>query len=316
MDVKKFMNKNKNLFYEKLENILCKEYKLKINIDRNNNYYMICTTNDSDFKDIFIRQCTGIILEKNTNKILHYFGEKAYDIDNNYNNNIINLQNINIKYCYINQYTNGYIIKIFIYKGKWNFATSKHTDIKYFKIKIKDKSNNLYSIFKEYVMKTFNTMEDFLSLLDKDYCYTFILNNYNINIINKFNLNTLEEEINFNDYISLCKYFIDKNNQDNNNFIVVEKNQNNKIIKKVHISIDSMKRLLYKNICKYNNKCFNKSCNLIHTIKPDIEKNYEEYIILERKKNRFFKLQNCKNVDCKYNIINKCKYKHNEDPEI
>ena len=312
MEVKKFMDKNKNLCYEELEKVLYKNHKLKTNMDQNKKYYMICTTNDSDFKDLFVRQCTGIILEKDTNKILHYFGEKAYDIDNVYNNNIINLQDIDLKSCYITQYTDGYIIKTFYYKGEWKFATSKHTDIKYFKIKNKD--TNLYNIFKNYILKTFKTIRDFLNLLDENYCYTFILNN-NMSMINKFDIKILKEQFNLNNYKILYKYTINNNDKDKN-FIIIEKGTNDKIIKKIHISINSIKRLLYKNICKYNNKCFNKSCNLIHTIKPDIEKNYEEYIILERKKNRFFKLQNCKNVDCKYNIINKCKYKHNEDPEI
>lgn len=312
MEVKNFMNKNKNLCYEELENILYKNYKLRINMDKSNKYYMICTTNDSDFKNSFVRQCTGIILEKYTNKILHYFGEKAYDIDNVYNNNIINLQDINLKSCYITQYTDGYIIKTFYYEGEWKFATSKHTDIKYFKIKNRD--TNLYNIFKNYLLKTFSTIKDFLNLMDENYCYTFILND-NINIINKFDLKILKEQFNFNNYNPLYEYIINKSDKDKK-FIIVEKGNNNEIIKKIHISINSIKRLLHKNICKYNDKCFNKFCNLIHTIKPDIEKNYKEYIILERKKNMFFKLQNCNNVDCKYHIINKCKYKHDDDPEI
>jgi len=312
MEVENFMNKNKNLCYEELENILYKNYKLKINIDKNNKYYMIYTTNESDFNNTFIRQCSGIILEKDTNKILHYFGERTYDIDNDYNNNIINLQDINFKKCFITQYTDGYIIKTFYYEGEWKFATSKHTDIKYFKIKNRD--TNLYNVFRNYVLKTFSTIFDFLDSLDKNYCYTFILND-NINIINKFDLKILKEQFNFNNYSPLYKYSINKNWKDKK-FIIVEKSNNDEVVKKIHISLNNIKRLLYKNICKYNDKCFNKSCNLIHYINPDIEKNYDSYIISERKKNTLFKLQNCKNVDCKYHIIRKCKYKHHDDPEI
>lgn len=312
MEFKNFMNKNKNLCYEELENLLYKKYKLIINMDKSNKYYMICATNDSDFKNLFVRQSTGIILEKNTNQILHYFGEKAYDIDNIYNNNIINLKDINLKSCYITQYTNGYIIKTFYYEGEWKFATSKHTDIKYFKIK--NKNTNLYNIFKNYILKTFSTIKDFLNLLDEKYCYTFILND-NINIINKFDLKILKEQFNFNNYVPLYKYSINKSNKDKK-FIIIEKDNDNEIVKKIHISTNSIKRILYKKNCKYNDKCFNKSCNLIHTIKPDIEKNYKEYIILERKKNILFKLKDCNNIDCKYHVINKCKYKHTDDPKI
>lgn len=239
MDVKKFMDENKNICYEELKTILEKEYKLKINIDNNNDYYMISTTNKSDFTNIFIRQCTGIILEKNTNNILHYFGERTYDINNDYNNNVINFKNINIKKCYITQYNNGYIIKIFNYKEEWKFATSKHTDIKYFKVEKK----NLYNILEDYILKLFYTMNDFLNLLDKEYCYTFILNDNSINIVNKMNLNNLKEVFNFKSYIPLHKY----KNIKYKNFIIIEKDDENKICKKIHASIESINNLLNKN---------------------------------------------------------------------
>ena len=91
MEVEKFMNKNKNMPYDELKFLLEKEYKLKINEDKNNNYYMISYTDESDHEKIFIRQCSGIILEKGTNNILHYFGERAYI---NYNLTEIKKKNI------------------------------------------------------------------------------------------------------------------------------------------------------------------------------------------------------------------------------
>lgn len=315
MEVINFFNKHKEIPYKDIKNILENEYKLKIRLDSSNSYYMICTTNDSDFKNIFVRQCTGIILEKDTNNVLHYFGEKAYDVNSDYNNNIINFKNINLKNCYITQYIDGYIIKTFNYNGKWKFATSKHTNIKNFNIE--NKNINLYNIFKNCILKTFDKIDDFLNLLDKKYCYTFILTDKYINLINKFDLKLLKEQFNLNNYISLFRYFNKKINKYNENkkFIIIEINKNNELIKKIHISIDNIKKLLNNNICKYNDKCFNKSCKLNHISEPDIEKNYEEYIMLKRKLNTLFKTKMCKkDENCMKHIENKCIFIHKDDP--
>jgi hypothetical protein len=308
MEVKKFMEENNYLTYEDLEKLLYKKYKLKTRLDVNNNYYMISTTNESEFTNKFVRQCTGIILEKGTNKILHYFGEKTYDIVNEYNNNIINLKDVNLEKCYITEYINGYIIKIFYYNNKWKFATSKHTDIKYYKINGKV----LYNIFENYILRSFNTIYDFLNLLHEECCYTFVLenDNKNVNIINKFDLNILEEQFNFNNYKSLHKFINDKNEK-NKKFIILEKNNNKQIIKKILISIDDIKKV----ICRYNNRCFNNSCKFIHVIKPVFNKNYKDYIILEKEKNILFKSKNCqKGNNCKYHMKRQCIYKHDDDP--
>lgn len=311
MEVLNFFNENKNLTYENIKDILEDKYKLKLIIDKINNYYMICTTDNSDFNDLFIRQCTGIILERGTNKILHYFGEKAYDLDNK--NSIIKLKDINIKNCYITKYINGHIIKTFNYKGKWMFATSKHTNIKYFNIK--SKNINLYNIFKNCLLKTFDKMEDFFNLLDENYCYTFILTDNYINLINKINLSNLEQHFNLGNYISLSKYkYFNKNDKDEK-FIIIEIDKNSEPIKKIHVSTNSIKKLLYNNICKYSDKCFNKSCKLIHIITPDIEENYKEYIKLKRKINPLFKTKICTNGDnCTKHIENKCIFIHEDDP--
>lgn len=315
MEVINFFNKHKEIPYEDIKNILENEYRLKVKLDISNSYYMVCTTNDSDFNNLFVTQCTGIILEKDTNNILHYFGKKAHELNSDYNNKVLDIKNINLEKCYITEYIDGYIIKTFNYKGKWMFATSKHTNIKYFNIE--NKNTNLYNILKNYILKTFDKIDDFLNLLDKNYCYTFILTDKHINLINKFYLKLLKEQFNLNSYISLFKYF-DKNvnkYDENKKFIIIEINKNNEITKKIHISIDNIKKLLNNNICKYNDKCFNISCKLNHISEPDIEKNYKEYIKLKRKLNPLFKTKMCKkDVTCIKNIENKCIFIHEEDP--
>jgi len=236
MEVQKFMNEKNKLSHKELKGLLEKEYKLKVIDDKNNNYYMISTTNNSDFNNIFIRQCTGIILEKNTNKILHYFGNKTYDIFNKYNNNIINLKNINFQKCYLTSRIHGNIIKLFNYKKKWFFATSKHTDIKYFKIK----NTTLYNLFKNCILESFESIYDFLNLLNENYCYSFVLQDNSLSIINKISLTSLKEEINLSNYKPLNMYNI-KN--DIIKYIVIEKDSDDNIIKKIHINIEDIRKM-------------------------------------------------------------------------
>lgn len=246
MEVIKFMNNNKNLSFSDLKEKLINVYNMKINEDVKDNYYILTSTNKSDYNNIFVRQCTGLILEKGTNNILHYFGEKSYDVKNKYNNNIINLENIDINNSYISNYTDGYIIKVFSYNKKWNFATSRHTNIKHFKIK--ENKTILYDIFKEHILRIFDTMNDFLISLDDRYCYSFIIEEDNkLNIINKINLINLKEEFNFNNYISLNKYISNPKYNKKDKYILIEKN-NSCISNKIHVNtID-----IYKTISKYN----------------------------------------------------------------
>jgi hypothetical protein len=270
MEVLKFINKNRKLDYEDIVNILEKEYNLEVRLDKSNNYYMVSVTNNSNFNYKFIRQCTGIIIEKESNKVIHYFGEKTYGFDNNK----VKLEDINIKSCLIAPYINGYIIKIFNYKEEWNFATSKHTNIKIFKINDK----TLYKMFEETIKNTFESLEDFLSILDKSYCYSFMLSDNKLHMINKIFLDTFEEYYNFNNFSSLfdIKYNFEK-------YLLIEKNYNNVVCKKIIVSDKDIKDYIY----------VNKTCNLVYSIKPNIDTNYKNYIISQKKKNPMFKSKKC-----------------------
>lgn len=313
MEVLKFFKENEKSSYEYIKNILKQKYKLELRLDKNNDYFMISTTDDCDFNDIFIRQCSGIIIEKDTYNVLHYFGEITWGIDNDHkNNNNIKIEKINIQKCLISRYIDGYVIKIFNYRGKWNFATSKHTNIR--KYKVNDKNITLYELFKNSILNSFETIDDFLNSLDDIYCYSFILSNNKIYFINKVDINKLKEYYNLNNF----KYLLNINsiiNKKTEKYLIIEK-EDDIIYRKTRISIEDIKNLFNKNkICLYNDKCFNKYCNLKHLIKPDIEENYKEYIKFKRKINPLFKTQNCKNGDdCKQNMENKCIFIHNDDP--
>lgn len=266
MEALNFINKNKKLKYEDIKLILENRHNLEIRLDRSNDYYMISTTNKSNFNDNLVRQCTGIMIEKDTNKILHYFGDKTYDIKNIYNNNTIKIENIKISNCLVSPYMNGNVIKVFNCKGKWRFATSKHTNIKVFYLN--NKNITLYKMFEESILKIFDSINDFTNTLDILYCYSFILEKNNISMINKVCLNKLEVYYNFNMFKPLLdiKYNFKK-------YLIIEK-IDEKVIKKIHASINDIKYIIHKNnLCIHNNKCFNKSCKLNHLIKYKVEDN-------------------------------------------
>lgn len=177
-----------------------------------------------------------------------------------------------------------------------------------------DKNVTLYELFKKCILNTFDIIDDFLNTLDDTYCYSFILTDNKIYFINKVDVNKFKEYYNFNKF----KYLLDINNNINKKiekYLIVEKDDK-KIYRKIHVSINNIENLFYKNkLCLYNNKCYNKYCKLNHIIKPDIENNYKEYIKFKRKINPLFKTQNCKNGDdCKQNMENKCIFIHKDDP--
>lgn len=248
MDIKRIIERKIKftILKEKLEN----EYKLKLNIDKNNQYYMITGTSESDYKNSLVRQCTGAIINKASNKILHYFGEKAYELSNEKVKKCSkHLILDNIDNYYIAPYTEGYLIKIFYNNNQWNFSTSKHTNIKYFKIKestdIYTTNTNitLYELFKDSILCTFNKMDDFFNTLERNYCYSFILNKNTkkMELINKSNLKTLETETNLCRYTKLKDYNIVIGL---NKFILIEKDVSGKVIKKFHSDLETLKEII------------------------------------------------------------------------
>jgi len=68
MDIKKIIEKKYN--FNEVKKIIEDEYKMKIIVDKNNDYYMISETCKSDFQNKIVRQCTGILL---INQAIKYY---------------------------------------------------------------------------------------------------------------------------------------------------------------------------------------------------------------------------------------------------
>jgi hypothetical protein len=167
-------------------------------IKEDGNLYMLSFNDNNDLNDDLVRTVNGIILEKDTNKLVHYSFQKAYD----------GLEAGKGTDPYLGELGNfrseimieGTLIKIFYYQNEWCIGTSRNINAVY-SYWGGDKS------FKELFIETSKESDvqfDF-DLLDKNCCYSYILQHpevtigYDISVSNivplsKINLETLEEE--------------------------------------------------------------------------------------------------------------------------
>jgi|APGre2960657404_1045060.scaffolds.fasta_scaffold04939_5 hypothetical protein len=143
------------------------------------NLFMLCMSDHSDLSLKAAREATGIIFEKNTNKLVHYSFAKAYegftsddvsptfDQDYFYSENVLSTDSL-----VIDHYFEGSIIKLYYYDGKWNIGTSRHINGNQNRWSSKSSFEKLFS---EAVIKSYNcSFADFKKSLDADYAYTFL----------------------------------------------------------------------------------------------------------------------------------------------
>jgi hypothetical protein len=179
---------------------------------------MLCFTEKSNLHDKKVRECSGIILEKETNKIIHYTFKKCYDsfskelslkeikdwaeteveTEDTYPlDNIDGTEKVAL-------FFEGCLIKLYHYNGEWNVSTSKTLDASK---SFWSSKRSFLELFKDSVEESYNIeYNEFLKSLNENYCYSYLLqhpeNRMAINvkeptlfIVNKINMETLEEEI-------------------------------------------------------------------------------------------------------------------------
>ena len=165
-------------------------------IKENGNLYMLSFNENNDLNDDLVREVNGIILEKDTNKLVHYAFSKAYDGLSKDDGDDPYLKPLG-KFR-IENLVEGTIIKVFYYDGEWRTGTSRTIDAVY-------SHWGSEKSFKELFLETCKKPEVNIDIesLDKNFCYTFILQHpeiiigYDITIsdvipLNKINLDTLE----------------------------------------------------------------------------------------------------------------------------
>ena len=211
MELNNFININNITNFETLKTILESSlYNLKIKED--NDYpdlFLIHTQDNSDFSLKLVNECNGIILDKNTLKIVCYTFDKCHS-------ELAFPPNMNTDNLYIEASLEGTLIRVYYHNNRWVFSTKKCIDSS----KSKWVSNkNFLQLFNECLVNITNLEEN----LNKNHCYSFIITHPENNIIVKYqlpalyhistrNMNTLEEIYENIGINILPKTIIDKHN--------------------------------------------------------------------------------------------------------
>ena len=237
MELIRFIEENNINNFESLKNILeSNSFNLKIKIDNDfPNLFLIYNQDNSNFNSKIVNECNGIILDKNTLKIVCYTFDKCSNEETIPNN-------INQDELYVENSYEGTLIRLYYHENKWMYSTKKCIDAS----KSKWLSNkNFVQLFND-CLKNFN-IENFLN---KNHCYSFIIMHPENKIIIDYkepmlyhistrNMNTLTEVVENININSPQKIFIKKNDIesflkqilfDNNliyeGFIFIDKNFN------------------------------------------------------------------------------------------
>jgi len=164
------LKKNKTINnFEDIKQVFRNEpYNFNLNWVDHDDLYRVIYTNKSP-KNKLTNTCKGIILEKETDKIVCY----AFDKIPEYNEQTYkNFEDTGLDWesCRVEEAIDGSLIKLFYYNDKWNVATNKCIDANLSKVHWLT-SKTFYEMFmeaKEYMKFNFDS-------LNKKYCYSLIL---------------------------------------------------------------------------------------------------------------------------------------------
>ena len=162
MELINFIENNKIENYENLKIILESEpFNLKIKTDTDfPNLFLIHTQDNSNFNLKIVNECNGIILDKNTLKIVCYTFDKS--------SNKKNIpENLDKNKLYVEKSYEGTLIRMYYYEGRWMYSTKKCINASKSKW-ISDK--NFVQLFHECIPNF-----DIENILNKDHCYSFII---------------------------------------------------------------------------------------------------------------------------------------------
>jgi len=172
MELTNFIQKNNITNFKSLKSILENDpYNLKIKED--NTLQTLCLIHNqdkSDFNNKIVNECNGIILDKNTLKIICYTFDKCCEETNLPNN-------LDTNQLFMEYSIEGSLIRLYNYDDKWMLSTKRCIDAS----KSKWLSNkNFIELFYE-CLGEINLDES----IDPKYCYSFIISHPENNIISK-----------------------------------------------------------------------------------------------------------------------------------
>ena len=288
--------KSRNIFdFIEVKNFLSSDpYNLIIKEDSDfPNLYMLVYDRDiADFSNSVITECRGIILEKNTNKILCYAFNKGLNIDlnsdelpNNFDWNSVDIQ----------ESIDGTQIRLFYYQNQWQFGTTRCIDARkarWFTTK------SFYEMYKEV-----DHLLDY-ERLDKECCYSFVLQHPENRIVVKYdqpnlihvltrNLETLEEEnrdigiqkpktcteiSQFQTYQEILNQARTTENLDSEGYMLVDKNLNRiKVLNQTYINMKELKGNTNNLFYRFLQLCQDNLINEYLEFYPEVKTNFGLY---------------------------------------
>lgn len=125
------------------------------------NLYMVHYDKRSNFNNAIVNECNGIILEKNTNRIVCYAFDKLLEF-----NNISLPEHFDWQSIKVERAIDGTLIKMYHYDGEWRYATSHCIDAKRAYWFTQDSFYDLFTDVQH--MINYNS-------LNENYCYSFVL---------------------------------------------------------------------------------------------------------------------------------------------
>ncbi len=172
MEFLQFLKNNNLTSFEAIKNVLeGEQFKLRIKeSDLYPSLYLVCQTEESNNTISFVRECNGIILEKETNKIVCYSFEKCEDMES------VNPK-INLDEARFDIAIDGVLIRVYNYNGVWMVSTKKCIDAKKARW-LTQKS--FHDMFEE----VFPTEK--IANLNTNSCYSFILCHPDNNMVVKY----------------------------------------------------------------------------------------------------------------------------------
>lgn len=176
METTQFIYKNKIGSIEELKKVFeNKPYNLKIKEDAaTTNLFVIYNTDKSDFNLKIVNECNGLILDKNTLKIVCYTFDKC--------SNSLEIPNIfDFNNLYIENAIEGTLVRLYYTNDNWLLSTKKCVDSSKASW-ISDKS--FHQMFNECLNISTNIIGQ--DKLNKNYCYSFIIVHPDNNIVVKY----------------------------------------------------------------------------------------------------------------------------------
>lgn len=287
--------------------------------------YMISFNGKSDMTKNYVKECNGLILEKETNKLVHHAFSKCYDafdfkfLQKKEEELFAITENSNFV---VSKMQDATMFRVYFYGGEWRFATSRHLEPKK---NFWGSTTSIQDLFEECVLEMFKqNISEFTETLDKNYAYTYFFRHPThkmvVNVTSpdvylgaKVLLETGEEFVEINKEITALDDSVFKGEVD---MIISFLTSDNVPLEENYMFYEFSENEDGKNVVKNRIKCTNKNFlnnKLLKGDHPNLEFRYLELLSDPLLKKQFFNLysDDCEkfvNIEQKFDVT--CKEIH------